>query len=125
MTLTSDNRSSRNQPVREGTAADVANLAAGLAEPARTAEVAKHHAALLRAMNSSVDAKGEQDALCAFEAIAILLGQMTGGAQAESRPGILSYITHRALFHAARSDEAGEAARFEVEPDDMGQEGHA
>ena len=81
--------------------------------------------ALLKAMNGSVDAKGEQDALCAFEAVAILLGQMLGGAPADGRPGILSYVTHRALFHAAYVAQVGAAAPFEVGPDDVGQGGHA
>lgn len=107
------------------TATVIATLAAGLAEPRCAAEVARHHAALLSAMNSSVDANGEQDALSSFEAIAILLGQMIGGAPSSSRPGILSFITHRALFHAAAAEHTGGAARFQVVPDDDGEGGHA
>ena len=121
----SDKPSSWEQPSPSEATAQVANLAAGLAEPSRAAEVVRHHAALLKAMNNSVDANGEQDALCAFEAVAILLGQMLGGAPSDGRPGILSYVTHRALFHAAYLAQAGAAAPFEVGPDDVGQGGHA
>ena len=134
---TTDNLHSRERPADTETAAApkhlsqaetataVANLAAGLAEPRRAAEVVRHHAALLSAMNASCDANGEQDALCAFEAIAILLGQMLGGASPSRRPGVLSFITHRALFHAGATEQTGGAAHFLVVPDDDGHGGHA
>ena len=120
------NRAARRRQLSAAeTISAVANLAAGLAEPARAAEVTRHYAALLSAMNGSVDARGEQDGLCAFEAVAILLGQMIGGGPERGRPGILSYVTHRALYHANEAEQVGGAARFEIGPDDVGQGGHA
>ena len=131
--MTTDKASSRGQSapdideshVGEHLHDMVVMLAAGLADPRRAAEVAKHNTALFAAMNGSVDLLGEQDALCAFEAVAVLLGHMVGNMPERAARGMLVYVGQRAAYHAGYSRGAGSAAPFKVSQDDIGQGGHA
>jgi hypothetical protein len=75
--------------------AEAANMARALEEPARVLEVARHHKAIIGALNNS-HVNGEQDALCVFEAVAHTLAQLIGGMEERERAGILGYVTARA-----------------------------
>lgn len=92
--------------------AKVDNLAAGVVkDPARFAECNFYYEALLSTLNAS-HRNGEQDAFALLEAIAMVLGQVTGNFPPDATTGALHYVTTRALMHAEAFVSAGKAARY-------------
>lgn len=75
--------------------ASAADIARALEDPQRVLEVARHHKAMLSALNGS-HVNGEQDALCVFEAVAHIMAQLVGGMDEAHRAGILAYVGARA-----------------------------
>ena len=93
-------------------ATNVDNLAAGvIKDPARFADCVSYYEALITTLNATLR-DGEQDALALFEAIAMMLGQMTGNLSRDELEGLLVYITERAAFYAEAFASAGKAAQF-------------
>jgi hypothetical protein len=84
-------------------------LAAGLNEPARFAETRRHFEAVNAALNRS-HVNGQQDALCVFEAMAMMLGQLTGALSQRERDEFLGYVVVRANEHAKVFRAASKAA---------------
>lgn len=89
--------------------ASVAALAKGLDDPVRAAEVRRHFKALNHALNHS-HVNGEQDGLCVFEAMALMLGQLTGALSPKERSDFLAYVMVRADQFAPMFSGAGKAA---------------
>lgn len=78
-------------------------------DPVRSAEAIQHYEALLAAMNAS-HVGGEQDALCVFEAVAMLTGQMIANLDKAGRQGAMAYIVDRAHHYAPAFLQAAAAA---------------
>ncbi len=121
----SDKLSSRKRSDFAAARRNAANIAASLREPSRQAETIRHHAALINAMNGSHDERGEQDALAVLEAFAMALGQIVCSMPDADRQGHLNYVMLRAVAFAEIAVDQRVGARFYVEPDDLGQGGHA
>lgn len=97
---------------------EIANLAAGLKEPARARDVRRYHEALLKTMNRTTDPDGSQDALAVCEAISLLIGQIIGGSGIGQ--GMIQYIAYRASQHAEDARRSGIAAMHMVEREPTG-----
>lgn len=87
----------------------VANIAKGLDDPARQAEMARHHKAIIAALNNS-HTNGEQDALSVFEAIAHTLAQLLANQPEHVQAGTLEFIVTRARILAPEYAAAGKGA---------------
>lgn len=86
-------------------------MAKVLEEGPRVLEVARHHKAIVGALNNS-HVNGEQDAMCVFEAVAHTLAQLTGGLGEQERRGILNYVSARAETLGDQYRECGKTADF-------------
>lgn len=83
-------------------------------EPARVAETARHHTAIIGALNNS-HTDGEQDALTVFEALALTLAQLTANMADDEVNGLMVYVSERAKHHRPAFAESGKAARYYTE----------
>lgn len=79
-------------------------------DPSRLAEMRRYHAVIIDALNQEHH-YFEQDATCVFEAIAMVLGQLTGGLPEDKRTGVLRYVHARAEILGHQFLEAGKVAR--------------
>lgn len=92
------------------------NLAANVwDDPERSAECQKYYEVLVDTLNSTAGADGTQDALCLFEALSILIGQLLANNDDTQARGFLEFISQRAMSHRPGFREAGTGARHFVE----------
>lgn len=94
----------------------VAEIAIAIREPARAAEVERHHRAMLAGLNASHDGASRQDAVVVFEAVARLLATLVGGLNDDEASGSVRYVARRALHHVPAMRRDGVTADTEAPP---------
>lgn len=92
----------------------IREIAKGLDDPQRFAETRRHFEAINRALNES-HTGGEQDSLCIFEAMGMMLAQLTGALSERERASLLTYAVVRADQLAPEFRKAGKAAAHLIE----------
>jgi hypothetical protein len=92
----------------------IAKIAEGLDDPQRMAEVRQHFEAVNGALNNS-HVGGQQDSLCVFEAMGLMLAQLTGALSQQERESLLTYTIVRADMLASEFRKAGKAAAHLIE----------
>jgi hypothetical protein len=95
---------------------NVADLARNLEnDPARFREAVRYYEALVGVMNVTTGDDGTQDALCVYEAIALLLGQLTAGVEPDAARGVRTYVYERAQTLRDHFVESGNGAKHFIE----------
>ncbi|MGB3044166.1 MAG: hypothetical protein WBB98_13365 [Xanthobacteraceae bacterium] len=83
-------------------------------DPVRAAEAERLYRALHGAL-SAVHTEGEQDALAIWEALSLMIAQLTAGLPDNVTDGVLAYIEQRVRHHRPEFASVGCAARHRVE----------
>lgn len=83
-------------------------------DPVRAAEADRLYRALHAAL-SATHTDGEQDALAVWEALALMIAQLTAGLPDTVANGVLVYIDQRIRHHRPEFATVGKAARHYVE----------
>lgn len=83
-------------------------------DPVRTAEAERLYRALHGAL-SATHSEGEQDALAVWEALALMIGQLTAGLPDSVAEGVLAYIEQRVRHHRPDFASVGCVAERRIE----------
>lgn len=95
---------------------DVADLAGNIEnDPARLREAVRYYEAMVATMNATHRPDGTQDALCVYEAIALLLAQLTAGIDDAAAVGARTYVYERSDTLRAFFAESGKGAKHFIE----------
>jgi hypothetical protein len=84
-------------------------------DPVRTTECTRYYEAVISTLNETHQPDMTQDSLALFEAIAMVIGQLTGSLDERAADGSVNFIAARASFFRTEFIASGKAARHFVE----------
>lgn len=91
-------------------------LAGGIwSDKQRAAECTRYYKMIIDALNATHDANNQQDALALFEALAMVIGQLTGSMAVAEAIGVRTFISDRAIDHGHEFAMAGKSARYFID----------